>query len=51
MGLKLNKTIDKENQKIVNYETKKWRNILHHLLDITLLLADLSTVTLKISHR
>lgn len=39
MGLKLNKTIDKDNLKIINDETKKWRNILHRLLDVTLFLA------------
>ncbi|XP_043288811.1 52 kDa repressor of the inhibitor of the protein kinase-like [Venturia canescens] len=37
--LKLNKTIDQENQNIINQEAKKWREILHRLLDITLFLA------------
>lgn len=39
MGLKLGKTVDKNNLKIVNDETKKWRNILHRLFDVTLFLA------------
>ncbi|KAM3962942.1 zinc finger MYM-type protein 1-like [Aphomia sociella] len=39
MGLKLNETINKDNLKIINDETKKWRNILHRLLDVTLFLA------------
>lgn len=40
MGLKLNKTIDKDNLKIINRETQKWRDILHRLLDVTLFLSE-----------
>ena len=37
--LKIDKTIDKENQIVINQEAKKWRTILYRLLDITLFLA------------
>ncbi|XP_050548310.1 zinc finger MYM-type protein 1-like, partial [Daktulosphaira vitifoliae] len=33
------KTIDHSTEKVINSETKKWRDILHRLLDITLFLA------------
>ncbi|KAK5642822.1 hypothetical protein RI129_008989 [Pyrocoelia pectoralis] len=39
VGLKNNETIDKVNADTINGEAKKWRNILHRLLDITLFLA------------
>nr|CAI5822824.1 unnamed protein product [Callosobruchus analis] len=39
VGLKKNETIDKVNEDTINREAKKWRNILHRLLDITLFLA------------
>ena len=38
-GLRLQKKIDAENISIIDKEKKKWRNILHKLLDITLFLA------------
>ncbi|CAM5083790.1 unnamed protein product, partial [Natator depressus] len=37
--LKLNKCLDVENQLIINVETQHWRNMLEHLISITLFLA------------
>lgn len=38
-GLKLHKTIDAESVAVMDKEKKKWRDILHRLLDITMFLA------------
>ncbi len=38
-GLRLHNTIDAENIALIDIEQKKWRDILHRLLDVTLFLA------------